>query len=89
MFFSEKFNVGSELIETYGAVDISLICDVPLFVDPMLILIVINQNINHCMRKLLNSFTSYIKKLRRGSQRKRLELGLILKKCLIIGWDIH
>ena len=37
MFFSEKFNVGSELIETYGAVDISLICDVPLFVDPMLI----------------------------------------------------
>ena len=30
MFFSEKFNVSSELIEAYGAVDISLICDVPL-----------------------------------------------------------
>ena len=37
MFFSEKFNVSSKLIEIYGAVDISLVCDVPLFVDPMLI----------------------------------------------------
>lgn len=34
---SENTCARSELIETYGAVDISLICDVPLFVDPMLI----------------------------------------------------
>lgn len=37
MFFSEKFNVDAELIKNYGAVDISLVCDIPLFVDPMLI----------------------------------------------------
>ena len=37
MFFSEKFNVDPGLIKAYGAVDISLICDIPLFVDPMLI----------------------------------------------------
>ena len=37
MFFSEKFQVSSELIKEYGAVDISLVCDVPLFIDPMLI----------------------------------------------------
>ena len=37
MFFSEKFKVASKLIEDYGAIDISLVCDVPLFVDPMLI----------------------------------------------------
>lgn len=37
MFFSEKFKVDSKLIEDYGAIDISLVCDVPLFVDPMLI----------------------------------------------------
>lgn len=37
MFFSERFRVNSELIKGYGAVDISLVCDVPLFVDPMLI----------------------------------------------------
>lgn len=37
MFFSEKFQVDGELIRAYGAVDISLVCDIPLFVDPMLI----------------------------------------------------
>jgi hypothetical protein len=37
MFFSERFGIESELISNYGAVDISLVCDVPLFIDPMLI----------------------------------------------------
>lgn len=37
MFFSEKFQVDSDLIKSYGAIDISLVCDFPLFVDPMLI----------------------------------------------------
>ena len=37
MFFSERFQVDSELVRAYGAVDISLVCDMPLFVDPMLI----------------------------------------------------
>ena len=37
MFFSEKFQVSSDLIKDYGAVDISLVCDIPLFIDPMLI----------------------------------------------------
>ncbi len=37
MFFSEKFQVDTELIKAYGAVDISLVCDIPLFIDPMLI----------------------------------------------------
>lgn len=37
MLFSEKFEVEKDKIEEYGAIDISLICDIPLFVDPMLI----------------------------------------------------
>jgi hypothetical protein len=37
MFFSERFNLDSELVRAYGAVDISLVCDMPLFIDPMLI----------------------------------------------------
>lgn len=37
MQFSEKFKVNSDIIEKYGAVDISLVCDIPLFIDPMLI----------------------------------------------------
>ena len=37
MFFSEHFNIDSTLLKEYGAVDISLVCDIPLFIDPMLI----------------------------------------------------
>lgn len=37
MFFSERFQISSELLKEYGAVDISLVCDIPLFIDPMLI----------------------------------------------------
>lgn len=37
MYFSEKFNVSRDLIKNYGSIDISLVCDLPLFIDPMLI----------------------------------------------------
>jgi len=37
MFFSERFQVDADLIKAYGSVDISLVCDIPLFIDPMLI----------------------------------------------------
>lgn len=37
MLFSDTFNVSPEIIREYGAVDISLICDIPLFIDPLLI----------------------------------------------------
>ena len=37
MYFSEYFKVKKQLIEDYGAIDINLICDLPLFIDPMLI----------------------------------------------------
>lgn len=37
ILFSEIFNVSSKILEEYGAVDISLVCDIPLFVDPLLI----------------------------------------------------
>lgn len=37
MFFSDYYGIDSSLIDNYGAVDISLVCDIPLFIDPMLI----------------------------------------------------
>ena len=37
MLFSEKFQIEKDIIEKYGAIDISLVCDIPLFIDPMLI----------------------------------------------------
>lgn len=35
--FSDEFGVDSKLINEYGAINISLVCDIPLFIDPLLI----------------------------------------------------
>ena len=35
--FNEKFHIDEKLINDYGAVNISLVADIPLFVDPILI----------------------------------------------------
>lgn len=37
MFFSEYYGIEPSIIEEYGAIDISFVCDIPLFIDPMLI----------------------------------------------------
>lgn len=37
MYFSDFFNVDEDIIESYGAINISLINDMPLFVDPFLL----------------------------------------------------
>lgn len=36
MFFSEYYGMDSSVVERYGAVDISFVCDIPLFIDPIL-----------------------------------------------------
>ena len=37
IYFSDFFNIDPEIIDSYGAMDISLINDLPLFIDPFLI----------------------------------------------------
>ena len=37
VYFSDIFNVKHSIVESYGALDISLVCDNPAFVDPFLI----------------------------------------------------
>ncbi|MEG2909154.1 MAG: hypothetical protein RR945_08030 [Erysipelotrichaceae bacterium] len=37
IYFSDFFNIDSDIVEAYGAVNISLINDMPLFVDPFLL----------------------------------------------------
>ena len=37
IYFSDFFDVDEDIIESYGAVNISLINDMPLFVDPILL----------------------------------------------------
>lgn len=37
IYFSDFFDVDEDIIESYGAMNISLINDMPLFVDPFLL----------------------------------------------------
>lgn len=37
LFFSDYFNISKAQLDDYGAVDISLISDIPLFIDPFLL----------------------------------------------------
>ena len=37
VYFSDFFDVSPDVLEEYGALDISLIADLPLFVDPFLL----------------------------------------------------
>ena len=37
IYFSDYFSVSPDIIEEYGAFDVSLINDLPLFVDPFLL----------------------------------------------------
>lgn len=37
MLFSDKFSISPQVLKEYGAVNISLVCDTPLFIDPLLI----------------------------------------------------
>ena len=37
LYFSDFFNIDEDIIESYGAVNVSLINDIPLFIDPFLL----------------------------------------------------
>ena len=37
VYFSDFFEVDEDIIEEYGAINISLINDLPLFIDPFLL----------------------------------------------------
>ncbi len=37
LYFSEQFSVDPDVLETYGAFDVSVVSDLPLFVDPFLL----------------------------------------------------
>lgn len=37
IYFSDFFDIDTDVIDNYGALDISLLNDIPLFIDPFLI----------------------------------------------------
>ncbi len=52
-FFSDCFDVSPEIVKDYGAFNISLINDLPLFIDPFLLSIVNRTSINVFIKTLL------------------------------------
>jgi len=58
VYFSDIFNVKHSVIEEYGALDISLVCDNPAFVDPFLIFA------NPKYKNIHNFIVAYLKYLR-------------------------
>lgn len=53
IYFSDYFNIERRDIEAYGAVDISLISDIPLFVDPFLIFESDKQEYRHLHKNII------------------------------------
>ena len=73
MFFSEYFNIDPELITDYGAVDISLVCDIPLFIDPMLIFNSDKPEYIQLHKNIIKYFYFLFKKAQQGLTNKEID----------------
>lgn len=51
LYFSQHFDVDPDLLEEYGALDISLVSDLPLFVDPFLLFNSDDPDYQACTRR--------------------------------------
>ena len=71
VYFADFFDVSESEIENYGAFNISLINDLPLFIDPFLIF----GNKNQEYQKLHNDILTYLKFLKNKSDSNMYNLG--------------
>ena len=76
IYFSDCFNIDPDVIEDYGAFNISLLNDLPLFVDPFLLFNSQNSTYQH----LHDEIIAYLRFLK-----ERSESGTI-KEGLLRGW---
>ncbi|BBL75593.1 hypothetical protein [Methylomagnum ishizawai] len=73
VYFSDYFGIDPLLLEEYGALNISLINDLPLFVDPFLLF----NSEKEQYRKLHDDIINYLRFLREISSSDGVRLGLI------------
>jgi len=73
IYFSDYFSVSPDTIEEYGAFDVSLINDLPLFVDPFLLFNSVNQTYQELHAEIIN----YMKFLKEVSLAGEVPLPLI------------
>src|SRR5215213_8599843 len=72
-YFSDFFEVSTKTIEEYGAFNISLVADLPLFIDPFLLF----NSHKEEYRKLHDNIINYLMFLRDKSGDPRIDPGLI------------
>jgi len=65
VYFSDVFGVPRESVESYGAFDISVITDLPLFIDPFLLF----NSPDPPYQELHDGIITYLRFLRDESQR--------------------
>lgn len=73
MFFSEYYGIDASIIEQYGAVDISFVCDLPLFIDPMLIFNSEKEEYKILHNKIIKYFYFLYQKANSGLDKKELK----------------
>jgi len=73
VYFSELFDVSEEVLEDYGAFNISLFADLPLFVDPFLLFHSCKQE----YRQLHNMIIDYLRFLKAKSETGDISQNLI------------
>ena len=73
LLFSDFFEVPQKTVDRHGAFDISLVADLPLFVDPFLLF----NSRKRKYRKLHDQMIEYLRFLRDKSSNQHLDPGLI------------
>lgn len=73
IYFSDYFNVSQDVIERYGALNISLVTDLPLFIDPFLLF----NSSNPQYRKLHDDIIKYLRFLKDKSLTQSIDKGAL------------
>src|SRR5208337_229494 len=73
IYFSDFFQVAASVVERYGAFDISLVNDLPLFIDPFLLF----NSRKRKYRRLHDEVIRYLSFLRDKSLEGRVDDGLL------------
>ena len=68
ILFSDVFNVDKNIIKDYGAINISLVADLPLFIDPMLIFNSSKKEYKKLHNDIIKYFNFLAKKANEGLQ---------------------
>ena len=78
--FSEKFNVDPKLIDEYGAIDISLVADIPMFVDPILIFNSDNEKYKQLHENIIKFMHFLYKKSKESLSEKEIKTWFVFNE---------